>query len=40
VVVGAGNRLEIWNRDNWESVSEGIDAEELAEKMAQLGIGF
>jgi MraZ protein len=40
VVIGVGNRIEIWNRDNWENASEDIDAEEIAEKMGQLGIGI
>ncbi|MCL2050164.1 MAG: division/cell wall cluster transcriptional repressor MraZ [Lachnospiraceae bacterium] len=40
VVTGYGNRIEIWSRDRWEGVMEDVDAEEIAEKMALLGMGI
>lgn len=40
VITGAAERLEIWSRDRWEGVTENIDAEEIAEQMALLGMGI
>jgi MraZ protein len=40
VVIGVGSRIEIWSRDRWEGITENIDAEEIAERMAALGIGI
>jgi MraZ protein len=40
VVIGVGSRVEIWSRDRWEGVTEDIDAEEIAEQMALLGMGI
>ena len=40
VVIGVGSRIEIWSRDRWEGITENIDAEEIAEQMAQLGMGI
>ena len=40
VMVGVGNRVEIWNKDTWEDTVSFDDMEEIAEKMADLGIGI
>ena len=38
VIIGAGNRAEIWNRSAWEEISTFDDVDELAEKMDEIGI--
>lgn len=40
VIIGVGNRLEIWNKEAWTSYSseENISADEIAENMTMLGI--
>lgn len=38
VLCGVGNRVEIWDRAVWEGCSTYDDVDELAEKMADLGI--
>ena len=38
VIIGVGTRLEIWNKDTWESCDENISADEIAENMTMLGI--
>ncbi len=40
VVIGVGNRIEIWNKSKWaiRNSSENISADEIAEKMDFLGI--
>ena len=40
VVIGVGNRIEIWNREKWQKYSsdENISADEIAENMTMLGI--
>lgn len=40
VIIGVGNRVEIWNREAWTSYSsdENISADEIAENMTMLGI--
>ena len=40
VMVGVGNRVEIWNKDTWEDTINFDDMEEIAEKMADLGMGI
>ena len=39
-IIGVSNRVEIWSQDKWDSYSEAedLEADELAEKMAMLGI--
>ena len=39
-IIGAGTRIEIWNRESWRqySSSENISADEIAENMTMLGI--
>jgi len=39
VVIGVGSRIEIWSRNKWEGVTEDVNAEEIAEQMALLGMG-
>ena len=40
VIIGVGNRVEIWNRESWTSYSseDNISADEIAENMTMLGI--
>ena len=38
VLVGIANRIEIWNKANWEAASNIDDMESIAEQMADLGI--
>ena len=40
VIVGLSNRVEIWSQQIWNdyNVDEGLSYEEMAEKMAELGI--
>lgn len=38
VLVGVGNRIEIWSRDVWNSTNSYDDMEEIAENMEGLGI--
>ena len=38
VLVGVGNRVEIWSKDRWQDNSEYDDMEEIAESMAELGL--
>lgn len=40
VVIGVGNRIEIWNKDKWQihNSDENISADVIAEKMDFLGI--
>ena len=40
VVIGVGNRIEIWNKQKWavRNSSENISADEIAKKMDFLGI--
>jgi MraZ protein len=40
VIIGVLDRIEIWNKNNWEeySKSEDMDFNEIAEKMNELGL--
>ena len=40
VIIGVGTRLEIWNKERWQSYSneENISADEIAANMTMLGI--
>ena len=40
VIIGVLNRVEIWSQEKWENYSEAedLEADVLAEKMAELGI--
>ena len=40
VLVGVLNRIEIWDRDAWEAGSSYDDMDEIADKMAGLGISI
>jgi MraZ protein len=42
VVIGVLNRIEIWNREDWDKYSddENMDFEEMAEKMTELGLNI
>lgn len=37
-LIGVGSRVEIWNKAKWEDVSFDDNMDEIAEKMADLGI--
>ncbi|MCR4728784.1 MAG: division/cell wall cluster transcriptional repressor MraZ [Lachnospiraceae bacterium] len=38
VLIGVASRIEIWNKDKWNEASMAGDMDEIAEKMADLGI--
>jgi MraZ protein len=40
VIIGVSNRVEIWSQEKWDNYSEAedLEADDLAEKMAMLGI--
>lgn len=40
VIIGVLNKIEIWSKEKWETYSqkENMEADEIAEKMANLGI--
>lgn len=42
VVIGVLNRIEIWNREDWNKYSddENLDFEDMAEKMTELGLNI
>ncbi len=42
VIIGIIDKIEIWSRDSWDSYSnsEEFDFDQIAEKMADLGIGL
>ena len=40
VLIGAGSRVEIWNRESWENESTFDDVDDLAEQMGDLGFGI
>lgn len=40
VLIGAGSRVEIWNKAAWEDVSTFDDVNELAERMGEWGFGI
>ena len=40
VLVGVASRVEIWSRTRWENAASYDDVEEIAEHMAELGLGI
>lgn len=40
VLVGVGSRIEIWGRERFEDTATFEDMDEIAEHMAQLGLGI
>lgn len=40
VLVGVASRVEIWSRERWENAASYDDMEEIAEHMAELGLGI
>ena len=40
VMVGVGSRVEIWSKEAWENTESFEDMEEIAEHMADLGLGI
>ena len=37
VLTGNGSKVEIWNKESWEQISNFDDVDELAEQMGELG---
>ena len=40
VLIGVGSRIEIWSKERWESSASCEDMDEIAEHMADLGLGI
>lgn len=40
VLIGVGSRIEIWGRERFEDVAAFDDMDEIAEHMAELGLGI
>ena len=40
VLIGVGSRIEIWSRERWEDTASFEDMNEIAEHMADLGLGI
>ena len=40
VLAGVLNHIEIWSKDRWENAASYEDMEEIAEHMAELGLGI
>lgn len=40
VLIGVASRVEIWSKERWENAASYEDMEEIAEHMAELGIGI
>ena len=40
VLVGVSGRIEIWNKTNWDESTAFDDMDEIAEHMAELGLGI
>lgn len=40
VLVGVGDRVEIWSKDRWEGTVSFEDMDEIAEHMLEIGIGI
>lgn len=38
VLLGVGNRIEIWSREIWEAQGDFEDMDDIAERMAELGL--
>ena len=40
VLIGVASRVEIWSKERWENEASYDDVEEIAEHMAELGLGI
>ncbi|MDD3205931.1 MAG: division/cell wall cluster transcriptional repressor MraZ, partial [Lachnospiraceae bacterium] len=40
VLVGVASRIEIWSKERWDNTSDYEDMDEIAEHMADLGLGI
>ena len=40
VLIGVASRVEIWSRERWEGTASYEDMDEIAEHMAELGLGI
>ena len=39
-MVGVASRIEIWSKERWDNTAIYDDVEEIAEHMAELGLGI
>lgn len=40
VLIGVGSRIEIWSKERWEDAASFEDMDDIAEHMADLGLGI
>lgn len=40
VLVGVGDRVEIWSKENWDAANEAVDMDEIAAAMEALGLNI
>lgn len=40
VLIGVGSRIEIWSKEKWEDAASFEDMDDIAEHMADLGLGI
>ena len=40
VLVGVGDRVEIWSKENWEAANEAVDMDDIAAAMEELGLNI
>ncbi len=40
VLVGVGNRIEIWSLEKWEEMEQNVDMDEITAAMADFGLTF
>ena len=40
VLVGVGNRIEIWSLEKWEAMEQNVDMDEITAAMADFGLTF
>ena len=40
VLIGVGSRIEIWSKERFEGMAAYDDMDEIAEHMAELGLGI
>ena len=38
VIIGVSSRIEFWSKSKWEEYNKNLDADDISEKMAYLGI--
>jgi MraZ protein len=40
VFTGDMNKINIWSKENWKSIDDSVNVDEIAEHMAELGLSF